>query len=80
MCDCGLHLCDSARGGAVDVGGAAVAAVHDEGAFVHAGLGGGDEFAVGGESSPGGVDVGVGVEDALKVFPFAGVAGGGWVC
>ena len=48
-------------------------AVHDEGAFVHAGLRGGDEVLVVGPPCPGCVDVGTGMEDRFQVLPFAGV-------
>lgn len=61
--DCGLHLCDGSRGIGRDVARYAVAAVHDEGAFVHAGLGGGYEVFVGDSAGPSGVDVCVWVED-----------------
>ena len=51
-----FHLGHGAGGGRVDVGGGAVDAVHDEGAGVHAGLGGGDEVEVVGAACPGRVD------------------------
>lgn len=69
-----LHLGDGAGGRGVDVGGAAVDAVHDEGAVVHAGLRGLDEGPVVGQPRPGRVDVGVRVEDRAQVLPLAGVA------
>ena len=74
--DGGFHLCDGPCGRSVDVGRAAVATVHDEGAFVHAGLRSGDEVAVEGAAGPGSVDVGAGVKYAFEVFPFAGIAVG----
>lgn len=61
--DGGFHLRDSARGGGVNVRRAAVAAVHDEGAAVHAPLRGGDEILVECSPRPGRVDVGVRGED-----------------
>jgi hypothetical protein len=74
LCNCCFELGDCARAGWVYVGGAAVAAVHDEGALVHAGFGGRDEVFVGYPAGPGGVDVGIGVEDGFKVLPFAGIS------
>lgn len=64
----------SVRSSRVDISGAAMAAVHDKSASVHAGFGGGDEFGVWDAARPGGIDVGVGVEDGFKVLPFACIA------
>jgi hypothetical protein len=76
LCDCCFELGDCAGAGRVYVGGATVAAVHDECAFVHAGFGGGDEVSVGYAARPGGVDMCIGVEDGFEVLPFAGIAEG----
>ena len=74
LCDCCFELGDCVDAGWVYVGGAAVAAVHNECALVHAGFSGGDEVFVGYPPGPGGVDVGIGVEDGFEVLPFACIA------
>lgn len=58
-----FHLGNGARGVGSDVCCHAVAAVHDKGAFVHAGLGCGDEVFIVDTAGPRGVYVGVWVED-----------------
>jgi hypothetical protein len=71
-----LHFRDSPRCVGIDVSADAVAAVHYEGAIVHAPLRSGDEVQMVCTASPGCVDVGVGVEYGLEILPFAGVAAG----
>jgi hypothetical protein len=48
--------------------------VHDKSAFVHAGLGSGNEVFIGDSAGPGRVYVGVFVKDGFKVLPFTGIA------
>lgn len=58
-----LHLRDSTGGVGCDITRNAVASVHDERAFIHPGLGRGNEVLVTDPAGPGGVDEGVGVEN-----------------
>lgn len=58
-----FHLGNGSRGVGGDVCRHAVAAVHDKGAFVHAGLGCGDKVFMVDSAGPGGVYVGVWVEN-----------------
>ena len=70
-----LHLGHGPRGLAVNVGGATVAAMHDEGPLVHTGLRRLDEIQVMRPSGPGRVDVSVGMKDGFEVLPFTRVSG-----
>ena len=72
--DGGFELGDRVGAGGVDVGSAAMAAVHDEGALVHTGFGCGDELGVRDAAGPGSIDVCVGVEDGFEVLPFTRIA------
>lgn len=74
--DCRLHLGDGASSVGSDVCGYSVAAVHDKGAFIHAGLGRGNEIFIGDSAGPGCVYMGVFVEDGLEVLPFTGITVG----
>jgi hypothetical protein len=48
-----------------------MASMHDEGTLVHARLGSGYEIPVRDATGPGGVDVGIRVEDGEEIIPFA---------
>lgn len=61
--DCRLHLGDGTGSVGGDVRGYSVAAVHDKGTFVHAGLGAGNEIFIMNSPGPGRVYMGVLVED-----------------
>ena len=74
--DCRLHLGDGASRVESDVCGYSVAAVHDKGAFVHTGLGSGNEIFIGDSAGPGCVYMGIVMEDGREVLPFTGISVG----
>jgi hypothetical protein len=65
----GFHFCYGALAVEGDVGGYAVTAVHDEGAFIHPCLRALDEVEIVCPSGPGRVDMGCGMEDGFQILP-----------